>query len=184
MTGMMQVPRSRGALSGVLLVLLGIWGALVAFIGPYFHYAFTPNVTWHYTTDRLWLEILPGAAAIVGGLILLVTTHRALAMLGAWLAALSGAWFALGRALSPLWTAGGVTAGGTPAGTTTLTRVVEGIGFFTGLGVVMVFLAAMALGRLTVIGRREALPAAEPAAAAEPQAGDIADAETQETPVT
>ena len=27
MTGILQVPRSRGALSGVLLVMLGAWGA-------------------------------------------------------------------------------------------------------------------------------------------------------------
>lgn len=35
-------------------------------------------------------------------------------------------------------------------------RAVEQIGFFTGLGVVIVFLAALALGRLSVIGVREA----------------------------
>jgi hypothetical protein len=177
MTGMMQVPRSRGALSGVLLVLLGLWGGLIAFIGPYFHYAYTPNITWHYTTDRLYLEILPAAGAIVGGLVLLAATHRALAMFGAWLAAVSGAWFAVGRVLSPLWTTGGVTAGGTPVGTTTLTRVVEDIGFFTGLGVVIVFLAAVALGRLTVIGRHEAVSTVEPP----PALAD--DTQTQETPV-
>ena len=54
MAGMLRVPRSRGALSGVLLVLLGAWGALVAFVGPYFHYAFTPDRAWAYTSGRLW----------------------------------------------------------------------------------------------------------------------------------
>ena len=34
MAGMLRVPRSRGALSGVLLVLLGLWGGLIAFVGP------------------------------------------------------------------------------------------------------------------------------------------------------
>ncbi len=185
MTGMMQVPRSRGALSGVLLVLLGIWGGLIAFVGPYFHYAYTPDITWHYTTDRLWLEILPGAGAVVGGLILLAATHRALAMFGAWLAAVSGAWFAIGQVLSPLWTTGGVTAGGTPVGTAALTRVVEEIGFFTGLGVVIVFLAAMALGRLTVIGRREAstVEPPPPDLAGTTDTTDTTDTRTQETPV-
>jgi hypothetical protein len=43
MNGMLRVRRSRGVLSGLLLVLLGIWGALIPFIGPYFHYAFTPD---------------------------------------------------------------------------------------------------------------------------------------------
>jgi len=41
MSGMLRIPRSRGALSGVLLVLLGTWGGLIAFVGPYFHYAYT-----------------------------------------------------------------------------------------------------------------------------------------------
>ena len=29
MTTMLQVPRSRGAVSGLLLMLLGLWGALI-----------------------------------------------------------------------------------------------------------------------------------------------------------
>ena len=55
----LRVPRSRGALNGVLLVLLGLWGGLIAFVGPYFHYAYTPDQGFTYTTGRLWLEILP-----------------------------------------------------------------------------------------------------------------------------
>jgi hypothetical protein len=55
MTGTLRIPRSKGAVSGVLLVLLGIWGALIPFVGPYFHYAYTPDRTWDYTTGRLWL---------------------------------------------------------------------------------------------------------------------------------
>ena len=50
MTGMLRVPRSRGALNGGLLVLLGIWGGLIAFVGPYFHYAYTPDKAFTYTT--------------------------------------------------------------------------------------------------------------------------------------
>ena len=43
MTGMLRVPRSRGAMSGALLVLLGLWGGLVPLIGPYVHFAYTPD---------------------------------------------------------------------------------------------------------------------------------------------
>jgi len=49
MSGMLRIPRSRGTFSGVLLVLLGAWGGLIAFIGPYFHYAYTPDSAWSYT---------------------------------------------------------------------------------------------------------------------------------------
>jgi hypothetical protein len=159
MTGVLRVPRSRGALNGTLLVLLGAWGGLIAFIGPYFHYAYTPDKAWTYTTGRLWLEIVPAAGTILGGLILSTSASRPSAIFGAWLAALSGAWFALGGLFSTLWSIGGT---GQPVGDK-LHRVVEQIGFFTGLGVVIVFLAAVALGRLTVIGARERLAAEAPA---------------------
>ncbi len=160
MSGMLRIPRSRGTLSGVLLVLLGAWGGLIAFIGPYFHYAYTPDSAWSYTSGRLWLEVLPGAGALVGGLIALASASRPVAMFGAWLAAISGAWFALGAIISH-WAGSGLTAG-TPVGGT-LTRVLEQIGFFTGLGVVIVFLAALALGRLSVVGIRDrAIPAGTP----------------------
>ena len=72
MTRMLQVPRSRGAVSGLLLVLLGLWGALIPLVGPYFHYAYTPDSAWTLTAGRVWLEIVPGAATFVGGIILLV----------------------------------------------------------------------------------------------------------------
>ena len=95
MSGMLRIPRSRGTLSGALLVLLGAWGGLIAFIGPYFHFAYTPDRAWSYTTGRLWLEILPGAGALAGGVIVLASSYRRpVALFGTWLAALSGAWFA------------------------------------------------------------------------------------------
>jgi len=158
---MLRVPRSRGALSGAVLVLLGAWGALIAFIGPYFHYAYTPDSAWTYNTGRLWLEVLPGAATLLGGLIVLVATARPVAMFGAWLAAMSGVWFVVGTPLSTLWTVGGAPAAGYPVGSTTLTRVVEQIGFFGGLGAAIVFFAALALGRLTVLGYRDVMLAEE-----------------------
>jgi hypothetical protein len=163
MAGMLQMRRSRGAASGFLLVLLGIWGAIIPFIGPYFHYAYTPDVSWTYTTARLWLEILPGAAVFLGGVLLMIATGRHVALFGATLAVAAGAWFTLGTILSPLWSTGGVTLGGTPVATTMLMRIMEQIGFFTGLGAVIILFAAMAIGRISAVspGLRqvEAVPA-------------------------
>ncbi len=164
MAGMLRVPRSRGALSGVLLVLLGAWGAVIPFIGPYFHYAYTPDSAWSYTTGRLWLEILPGAATLLGGLIVLAAASRPAALFGAWLAAMSGVWYVVGMPLSTVWTAGAVPAAGSPVGGT-LTRAVEQVGFFDGLGAAIIFFAALALGRFTVLGHREAVAAQEAAMA-------------------
>jgi hypothetical protein len=150
-TGTMRVPRSRGAISGTLLVLLGVWGALIPFVGPYFDYAYTPDNAWDYTTGRLLLEVLPGVGVVLGGLVTLGSANRVVATLGGWLAALSGAWFILGVPLSAIW--GSPTVGDPIGGTTR--QAVEYVGFFGGLGVVIVFLAAFALGRFAVVGVRE-----------------------------
>src|SRR5215813_14407719 len=125
MTRMLQVPRSRGAASGLLLVLLGLWGALIPLVGPYFHYAYTPDTAWTLTAGRIWLEIVPGAATLLGGVILLASASRPMAMVGAELAAVGGAWFALGTVLSPLWPAASKLNPGSPAGTSTVIRQLE-----------------------------------------------------------
>jgi hypothetical protein len=148
LAGILRVRRSHGAIVGVLLVLLGIWGALIPFVGPYFHYAYTPDKTWDATAGRIWLEVLPGAVAFLSGLVVLGSRLRPQAALGAWLAAVAGAWFAVGGAVAGRWAS--LPTAGQPA-SSGLHGTLEQIGFFTGLGVVIVFLAAVALGRLTVI---------------------------------
>lgn len=150
MAGMLRMRRSRGAFSGLLLVLLGLWGALIPFIGPYFHFAYTPDTAWTYTTARLWLEILPGAAVFLGGILLIIATGRHIALFGALLAAAAGAWFVLGTTLSPLWN-NHVTLGGSPASATVYMRTMEQLGFFSALGVVIVFIAAAAFGRIASV---------------------------------
>jgi hypothetical protein len=147
---MLQMRRSRGAFSGFLLMLLGLWGALIPFVGPYFHYAYTPDKAWTYNTGRLWLELLPGAAVFLGGFLLTVAKSRHTALFGALLAAVAGAWFTLGTVLSPLWNHR-VPMGGSPASNTVYMRIMEQLGFFTALGVVIVFVAAVALGRIASV---------------------------------
>jgi hypothetical protein len=147
---MLQMRRSRGAFSGFLLMLLGLWGALIPFVGPYFHYAYTPDKAWAYNTGRLWLELLPGAAVFAGGFLLMIAKGRHTALFGALLAAAAGAWFTLGPVLSPLWN-NHIAMGGSPASATVYMRIMEQLGFFTALGVVIVFVAATALGRIASV---------------------------------
>jgi hypothetical protein len=147
----MVMVRSRGTLTGVLLMILGVWGALVPFIGHSFSYGFSPDNTWTWTAARGWLEVLPGAATFIGGLLITVSAHRASAMIGAWLAAAGGAWFVLGTVITPWWSAGNI---GVPLGSTNVI-VWERIGMFDGLGVLIVFLAAVALGRISVVAVRD-----------------------------
>jgi hypothetical protein len=142
-------------MSGTLLVLLGIWGGLIPFVGPRFNYAYTPDTTWTMTAGRMWLEVLPAAATVLGGLILLAATSRVVALWAGWLAALAGAWFVVGPTLSTLW-AGTTGQAGVPAPGNILGNAMVAIGFFYGLGAVILFLAALALGRLSVVGVRDA----------------------------
>jgi len=155
---MMRVPRSRGAFSGVLLILLGMWGGLAPFIGPYIHYAYAPDQAWHWTSGRLWMEVLPGIATLLGGIVVVLSRMRPVALLGAWLAVLAGAWFAVGSTLAPLWNLA-LSSLGTPVGSPTA-RALEQVGFFTGLGVAIVLVAAFVLGRLAVISARDMRAAA------------------------
>jgi hypothetical protein len=160
--GRLQMPRSRGAASGFLLILLGAWGALVPFAGPYFDFAFTPDQEWTWTAARGWLEVLPGAATVIGGLLLLGSRNRATAMLGGWLTVLAGAWFVVGRALAgPL----GIGDVGAPLAVTDNKRAVLELAYFYGLGSLIIFLGAVALGRLSVRTARDVAFAQRPVAA-------------------
>src|SRR3954470_14550756 len=97
-----RVPRSRGAMSGFLLLVLGAWAALAPMIGPYIDVAYTPapNDAWHWTAARGWLEVLPGGVTFLGGLLLLASVSRLMTMLGGWLAAVGGAWLIVGPPLA------------------------------------------------------------------------------------
>lgn len=149
MTGALSL--NRGRASGILLVLLGAWGAIVPFVGPYFGYAYTPDKAWAFTSGRLWLSVVPGAAAFLGGL--LVAGSARMAAAGGLLAALGGAWFVIGQAVIAITVTSGSIAAGTPvlaAGSAfsgSTMRFLEGLGFFYGLGVLIVFFAALAIGR-------------------------------------
>ena len=79
--GALWMPRSRGSVSGLLLVILGAWGALIPFVGPHFNFAYTPDQDWAWSTARGWLEVLPGAATVACGLLLIVAGNRITAVL-------------------------------------------------------------------------------------------------------
>ncbi|OBB59890.1 hypothetical protein A5757_12490 [Mycobacterium sp. 852013-51886_SCH5428379] len=177
--GRMTIPRSRGATSGFLLILLGLWGALVPFVGPYFDFAFTPDSPWAWTTGRGWLEVLPGVVTIIGGILLLTSRNRATAMLGGWLTVAAGAWFVIGRALAGPLNLGNA---GSPVATAETKRVWLELTYFYGLGALIIFLGAVAVGRLSIRSARDIAYAQRPVAT--PAAG-VADAPvSQPLPVT
>src|ERR1700733_12746427 len=120
----MRIRGTHGIFGGMLMDPLGIWGGIIPFGGPYFNYAYTPDKAWTYSSGRLWLEILPGAGALLGGLLMMAARSRYVALFGALLAIASGAWFALGNVFAPLYWAAANPAG-VPASGGTLMRVLE-----------------------------------------------------------
>ncbi|HSR85791.1 MAG TPA: hypothetical protein VLM11_16580 [Streptosporangiaceae bacterium] len=144
----------RGRAIGVLLMLLGIWGGLVPFVGHYFGYAYSPDKAWYYSSGRLWLSIAPAAAVFLGGLLVVASENAA--ALGAFLAALGGVWFVIGVPVAGLALARHGITPGTPVashgamfGASTM-KFLEQLGFFYGVGIVIVFFAAVGLGEVIV----------------------------------
>ena len=148
--GRLHIPRSRGAASGLLLIVLGAWGALAPFVGPRIGFAYNDSRDW--TAARGLLEVLPGVATVIGGVLLLMSRNRVTAMLGGWLAVLAGAWFVVGRAVAGPFDLGDV---GAPVAATDTQRLWLELSYFHGLGALVVFLGAVALGRVSVRTARD-----------------------------
>jgi hypothetical protein len=163
------IPRSRGAICGVVLVLLGLWGGLAPFVGPYFHFGFTPDKAWAYNSGRLYYSAVPGAAVLLGGLVTLLTRNRAVGVIGGLLAVLGGAWFALGEGfvtvvlkqtsisigtpIGPAGAPGFVFTAGSAA--PPIRTYLEQLTLFSGLGVLIAAVGALAIGRFSMLAAKD-----------------------------
>ncbi|MGN6175891.1 MAG: hypothetical protein ACTHPS_23525, partial [Streptosporangiaceae bacterium] len=109
---------------------------------------------WVYTSGRLALSVLPGALVLLGGL--LVLSSAGAAAIGGFFAAVGGAWFIIGAEVMSVAMPGGAYVPGSPVVTSgsmfapATMRLIEHIGFFSGLGLVIVFLGALALGKAAI----------------------------------
>jgi hypothetical protein len=132
-----------------VLVLLGLWAGLIPFVGPYFDYQIGTTSTWDWSLDRFWLSVLPAAATVAGGLILLYSTRRSTASLGGLLALAGGLWLVAGPTVSMLWNDGAPATGAAIGDNGT--RVLEWLGFFYGTGALITMFSAYALGFLAAL---------------------------------
>lgn len=131
---------ARGVASGLVLVLLGIWTGLVHFVGPYFGYQFGTAGVWEFTWDRLWFGILPGVAAIAGGLLLVAARDRVTGSLGAGLGMACGVWLTVALTLAGIWQAAAPGAASM--------SLAEQVGLFYGLAAALAVLAAFAAAQM------------------------------------
>jgi len=142
---------------GLILVLLGAWGALAPYVGPYFGYGFTPDRAWDNTSGRLYLSALPGAVVLITGLMIMMTRSRGFGGFCAFIAALGGGWFIAGSALIALLPAsvGNSILTGAPIGTTRARLVLDTLGLYRATGALIVFFAALALGRFSIAAHKD-----------------------------
>ena len=144
----LDMPRTRGLLSGLLIALVGAWAALVPLVGPYFDFTVRDVDAWDWTSDVFWLSVLPGAVAFISGVMLAGAANRATGAIWGWLAMASGVWLLIGSSIWLIEDAlGYMNLAETAAG--------EQIGFFYGPGAAITALAAFALGRMTIRGHRD-----------------------------
>jgi hypothetical protein len=162
-----QIPRRRGGICGAVLILLGLWGGLGPLVGPYFHFGFMPDAAWHYNSGRLDYSIIPGAAALLGGLLVAATRNRALGVAGGLLAALGGVWFVAGGGVVTYVLKKAISAGG-PIVTATsgaqplaLRPYLEMISLFIGVGVLIIIVGGIAMGRFSMVAASDLAAAGE-----------------------
>jgi hypothetical protein len=141
-----RLPRSTGVMGGLIVIVLGLWGALIPFVGPYFGYGFGAHASWHYSQNRLWLDILPGAVAILAGTMMVGAATRRRGLFAGGLGLAAGAWFLIGPSLAIAWEHGALGPIGAPIGGHTR-QMLEYVGFFYGVGGLIVALVAFASGR-------------------------------------
>jgi hypothetical protein len=158
-----QIPRSRGVLSGLLLVVLGAWGGLIPLVGPYATFGFAPDKSWDLTQGRLYLSVVPGAAVLLAGLVIMMTRSRGFGGFCAFVAALAGFWFIGGASIVRLLPAsiGGSISIGAPLQSTLSQEITTELAFFWGTGALILLFASTALGRFSIAPAREHARVAE-----------------------
>lgn len=135
--------RIRLRLLGVLLVLLGAWGGIVAYVGPLFGYRMTSGPAWDWTTSHWELHAAPGAAVVVGGLLIIALAPLITARMGAVLAMAGGAWLIVGPLFASMWLGGNSE---TQVASASLNAAARPLGFHYGTGLLIVAVAAYAWG--------------------------------------
>lgn len=133
---------------GGTIALIGVWVALVAYVGPTFGYPMPPGSdqpAWDWSASHTWRHLLPGIAAIVGG-VLIFTASRSRALGGSLLALLAGIWMIISPFVVRAWLDGGGGGGGDAS---TVMSIITPLGYHHVPGILTLGLSAFLLGRLT-----------------------------------
>jgi hypothetical protein len=131
--------------AGLLTVLIGAWGAIVAFVGPLFSFSADGSSAWTWNLAHGVLYLLPGAVACVAGLSIMaaaLSPRRTFLRIGGFVAALCGAWFIVGSFAWPVLEGVTIFKGASP-----LREFAYWIGYALGTGGLLLALGAFIVGR-------------------------------------
>lgn len=160
-------PRRR--ICGALLIITGLWGGLIPFVGPTFNFSMGSTPAWTWNESHATLHVAPAVTAILGGALLIVGVGRLVAGMGGLLAMLGGIWFVIAPSLHPLWASSASASGSSMGGmsmmsmggahTSATKSALEGLAYHYGTGAIIAVLGALALG--VVLATRTAPAPAE-----------------------
>jgi hypothetical protein len=133
----------------VLMLLVGAWGGIVAFVGPTFGFSADGSSSWTWNLMHALLGVAPGAAACAGAVAafgLIPRFARGRGHIGAagagLLVALAGAWFVVGPVAWPvLQRSAGVYVPASP-----LRELAYQVGYSLGPGVLLTLLGGITFG--------------------------------------
>jgi hypothetical protein len=128
-----MISRSRRG-TGLVLILLGAWQALVPMVGPLFGFGMGHESAWTWNQTHLVLNVLPGGAVLIGGLVMLVSVDRATQWLGVVLAFCGGLWGVLGPSTYHV---------------SSFMQIMKSYGYYYATGAVIVVVGVFTVGRLT-----------------------------------
>jgi hypothetical protein len=134
--------RLTATIAGVLAVVVGAWGGIAPYIGHAVRYSADGSATWTWNLQHGLLSLLPGAMAVVGGLLLIASTwaHREGASVlhtvgltgAALMIGLSAVWFLIGTSVWPVYFTSQVLAVASPART-----LADMVGYYLAEGFVL-----------------------------------------------
>lgn len=125
----------RSTISGCVLIAIGGWAAVAPFL--------VGGWAWDAHSARLLLTIVPGGAAVLGGIVML-GRRPVLRLIGGALALLGGLWFAAAPLAYALFV--GPEIGTYQSGETV--HVLQWVFYFVGAGAVISVVSSYALGWL------------------------------------
>jgi hypothetical protein len=151
--------------TGLLALLVGAWGAVAPYVGPYFGFRPTAHDPWVTSLDNGLLHLVPGAVAAAAGLMLLGMGPARRSVRGgaftlpAVMLLAAGAWFVIGPIAWPTFESGAPFAVGVSATRNLLNVACSSFA----VGLVLVMLGGMALKAASV----PAVPVEDPYTPAE-----------------